>query len=222
MKTNQMMKREFFTTKIKQRTDNSFFSATDLLKVYNNKNKKKKQIADFLKLKQTKDFMNELATDLNINAGKNIFMEKDLIITSIGRDGGTFMQPYLFVKFAMWLSPKFEVQVMKWITDNLIDFRKQAGDHYKEMCSTIQQKYNAILHKNPSPLIFSKEARFLNKLVFGTEQNNQRNNATPQQLDLMNRLQLLNIKLINENNNSKIDRHTKIKEFAKYFCQTQE
>lgn len=42
MKTNQLMKRDFNGTKITQRTKDSFFSATELLKYYNEHNRRKR------------------------------------------------------------------------------------------------------------------------------------------------------------------------------------
>lgn len=34
-------------------------------------------------------------------------------------DGEMWMHPYLFTKFAMWLDPKFELDVIKTVYDNL-------------------------------------------------------------------------------------------------------
>ena len=217
MKTNIVMERDFFSTKISQRTKDSYFCATELLKAYNKSNSgKRKTLYEFLKLNQTKNFMTELAIDLNIKEGKKLFMEHDLIIAVRGKKGQTWMQPYLFIKFAMWLSPKFEVMVMKWVTDNLIDYRTQAGDHYKEMCSCIMDKYTSFFNKKPSPLIFSKEARFLNLLVFQSETGKNRNQATAEQLNLMNKLQVANIKLINEQL-PKTERQKQLQMFAELF-----
>ena len=124
------------------------------------------------------------------------------------------MHPYLFVKFAMWLSPEFEVKVIRFIYDNLIAFRNEAGDYYKEMCLAIQEKYVSYFEKKPDPLVFIKEANFLNQLVFGVNAG-QRNNATEEQLELINRLQKANIKLINEDK-SKQERYSILRNIASY------
>jgi hypothetical protein len=42
------------------------------------------------------------------------------------------------------------------------------------------------------------DVNIINQLVFGNPYGNQRNIATPKQLDLMNRLQIANIKMIKE------------------------
>lgn len=40
------------------------------------------------------------------------------------------MHPILFVKFAMWLNPRFEVQVIKFVYDQMLKYRNDAGDAY--------------------------------------------------------------------------------------------
>src|SRR5690606_32250558 len=127
-----IVKRDFYQAKISQRTKDGFFNATELMRYYNKTADRPKVMAEFWQTKNTQEFLEELANDLNINIGKNLYLKKDLYTTTRGVNGGTFMHPYLFVKFAMWLSPKFEVQIIKWVYDNLIEFRKQAGDYYKE------------------------------------------------------------------------------------------
>jgi hypothetical protein len=108
------------------------------------------------------------------------------------------MHPYLFVKFAMWLSPAYEVKIIKWVYDHLIEFRLLAGDHYKEMCDAIAWRYFDYYKRSAGPDVFMREAHILNQLVFNNPAGNQRNIATEKQLDLMNRLQTANIKMIRE------------------------
>lgn len=213
MKTTILMKRNFNGTPITQRSDDKFFNATELMKHYNLINGKAKLINYFWINKNTKDFMKALVDDLNVNNGDSHYLENDLYTAVRGINGGTYMHPYLFVKFSMWLSPEFEVQVIKWVYDNLIDFRTQAGDYYKEMSSAIQQRYIEYNDEKPDPLVFIKEANFLNELVFGDPKGKQRNEATEQQLDKLNRLQLANIKLI-KSGIGKSKRKQKLIEFS--------
>ena len=213
MKTNVMMKRQFYQTEITQRSEDKYFSATELLRYFNQNNDKKKNIAEFWSNQNTKEYMDALAADLNIHIGNSLYLAKDLYTTSRSSKIGTFMHPYLFIKFAMWLSPQFEVQVIKWVYDNLIDFRNQAGDHYKEMCSAIQDKYVEYFDKKPDPLVFQKEARLINQLVFGDGRERKRNEASEKELELLNKLQIANIKLISKNL-SRDERHLKLREFA--------
>jgi len=197
MKTQVLMKRPFNEFNITQRSGDKFFNSTELLKAYNKTgNRSEKEMKAFFVNKGTQDFMTELVKDMNSNGQNSTYLEKDLYSATRGVNGGTFMHPYLFVKFAMWLSPEFEVQIIKWVYDNLIDYRNQAGDHYVEMCKSIQDVYIGYFNNKPDPMVFMKEASYLNLLVFNDVKGKKRNEATELQLDKLNRLQLANIKLI--------------------------
>lgn len=203
MVTNQIMKREFYDGFISQRTKDGFFNATEFLSAFNKMTGKKKVFAEFWSNKNVADFIEVLQNDTSSNGGNSLVLKP--YETYKGKYGATWMHPYLFVKFAMWLSPELEYKVIKWVYDNLIDFRIQAGDHYKEMCKAISESYYDWCGKNPDPLIFVREAHFLNNVVFSNPKGNQRNDATPEQLDLMNKLQLANIKMIR----AKMDKNTR-------------
>lgn len=218
MKTNQLMQRDFNGISISQRTIDSYFNATELLHIYNSDSKKKKVFAEFWSNRTTNDFLESLERQLNLeqkdNVGNSLYLKKDLFTTKRGKGGETYMHPYLFVKFAMWLSSDFEVKVIKWVYDNLIDFRNQAGNHYKEMCYTIQERYIEYYGSiKIDPLVFANEATYLNELVFGCNSTKRRNDATEKELDLMNRLQLANIKLI-KSGLGKDDRKSQLRMFA--------
>lgn len=124
------------------------------------------------------------------------------------------MHPYLFVKFAMWLSPKFELQVIKWTYDNLIDFRNQAGDHYREMCESIAKNYESYFAKKADPLVFQREIKYLNSLVYGSFDGGKRNELNEKELGLLNDLQKLNIILIQSKQYSVKHRRTRLAEYA--------
>lgn len=215
MKSLQIVKREFNGSFIEQRNTDGYFNATLLLELANAASDKKRRFADFWENDGTQSFMEELARNLNVEKKAHLgnVLITDLYETKRGRGGCTWMHPYLFVKFAMWLSPKFEVQVIKWVYDNLIDFRNQAGDYYKELCSSIMNRYIQYYNDKPSPLIFSNEAKFLNSLVVGEFKGLERNELNEKQLDLLNNLQKLDIDMIN-NGESKFDRHKKLRDYA--------
>jgi hypothetical protein len=141
-------------------------------------------------------------------------LSTDLYFSKKGKNGGVWMNKYLFTKFVMWTSPEYEVKAMIWLHDNLIDFRNQAGDYYKEMCQAINDRFLEFYEKKPDPLIFIKEANYLNQLVFGCN-SGQRNEASEVQLELINRLQLANIKMIKEGK-AKIDRYKILRDLAIY------
>ena len=48
-----------------------------------------------------------------------------------------WMHPFLFIDFAMWINPTFKVTVIKFVYDELINYRNEAGDAYREMAITI-------------------------------------------------------------------------------------
>jgi len=213
MKTNVLMVRRLDGIEIQQRTKDKFLNATMLLSQYNKYTGKNKVMAEFWSNKNTEEFLESLARELNDNVGDSLYLEKDLYTTARGKNGGTWMHPYLFVKFAMWLSTDFEVKVIKWVYDNLIDFRNQSGDHYNEMKEAIQKRYIEHFGKKPNPLVFIKEANYLNKLVYGEFKGGKRNLSNEEQLDKLNKLQLANIKLINQKI-SYFDRKNKLREFS--------
>lgn len=215
MKSLQIVEREFNGSFIEQRNTDGYFNATLLLELANAASDKKRRFADFWENDGTQSFMEELARNLNVEKKAHLgnVLITDLYETKRGRGGCTWMHPYLFVKFAMWLSPKFEVQVIKWVYDNLIDFRNQAGDYYKELCSSIMNRYIQYYNDKPSPLIFSNEAKFLNSLVVGEFKGLERNELNEKQLDLLNNLQKLDIDMIN-NGESKFDRNKKLRDYA--------
>jgi len=224
MKTLQLVKRDFLGHDISQRTDNKYLSATDLMAIYNENTNSKKRIHDFWNNKQTKEFLEALANELNSTNEdsrylgkpiKSMIVEDDLYIIKQGNKGATYMHPYLFIEFAAWLNAEFRVKLYKWIYDNLIDFRNQAGDYYKEMCYVMQKKYLEYFDKKPDPLLFIKEANYLNQLVFGINAGI-RNKATEKELDLMNRLQRANITMINEGK-SKQERYKILRDIATYY-----
>jgi hypothetical protein len=217
LKTTQHMIRKFEGANIPQRTSDKFFNATEMLKYYNKLTNSKKVFAEFLSNQNTIAFISALKTEL-LNIGDSLHLQ--VIDTKRGKNGSTWMHPYLFVKFCFWLSPEFEVKVIKWVYDNLIDFRHEAGDYYKEMCKAISETYHEWYGKNPDPLIFVKEAHFLNYLVFGSTKGKQRNEATEFQLMLMNRLQKLNISMIYDKTNKDV-RYKKLSDFAEMIKKTE-
>lgn len=205
MKTKPVMKREFYDSYVCQRTKDGFFNATEFLKRVNEISGKDMRLQSFFENQGTIEFLKALDIELLLNSTKKGDLENiDFKIntktfeTKRGRYGKTWMHPYLFVKFSMWLSPALEVKIIKWVYDHLIEFRLLAGDHYKELCDAVSRRYYDYYHKAAGPDIYIAEAHILNQLVFGNPMGNQRNIANEQQLDLMNRLQVADIKLIRE------------------------
>ena len=219
MKTNQLMKREFNGTQITQRTKDSFFNATELLSVFNSKSNSQSRLFDFFNNQTTKNFIEVLESDLNLNNGNQRYLESPMKSweSTRGKYGATYMHPYLFVKFAMWLSPEFELAIIKWVYDNLIEVRNQAGDYYKEMCDTIQNNYIELRGEKPNPFVFVNEAKFLNQLCYNSNEVSKRNELSEIELKLLNDLQRLNIKFIKNRNIDNQKRKQMLYEYAVNF-----
>ena len=73
------------------------------------------------------------------------------------------MHPILFIKFAMWLNPRFEVQVIKFVYDQMIKYRNDAGDAYRELGASV----GIIVSKSFMAVAMSNISKGINYIVFG-------------------------------------------------------
>lgn len=158
-----------------QRTKDGMFNATALLNQWNRAAGMKKEMNDYLRLQSTHDFLSALQSEFDFKDGNSPYL------TSRGKySGGTWMTPLLFIDFAMWLNPKFKVQVLKFVYDELIKCRTAAGDNYNVLAKSIASLPD---------VDYPKLARALNWIVFNKHERDIRNTATPQQLQDMDELQ---------------------------------
>lgn len=163
-----------------QRTKDSYFSATKLSKQWNSANGTRKDVSDFLRLSNTKELLTAIYSEMD-DTGIPVSKDGAFIMTrGKGVNQGTWMHPYLFIDFAMWLNPKFKLQVIKFIHDQLIEFRHGAGDNYRELSSAVQRLDN---------INYPNMARGLNYIVFGKHDKELRQNATEVQLKELQDLQ---------------------------------
>lgn len=127
MKTQVIMKRELFGMEISQKSKTEFFSATDLVKAGNKwralNGMDLFNMSEWLRLKSTKEFINELECKY-----------KKVKISGRGRGKHTWVHPLLFIDMALAISPKLKIEVYEWLFDHLIKYRNDSGDSYKEMC----------------------------------------------------------------------------------------
>ena len=165
MITNQVMKRPMGNFLVEQRTKDSMFNATNLLKQWNEASGEKKEITKFFDNDNTKEFISALMEEENLNKQNSAYLK------ARGKNGGTWMHPILFVKFAMWLNPRFEVQVIKFVYDQMLKYRNDAGDAYKELGSAISK----IVSKKFMPAAMCKIAKAINCVVFGKHEHEMRN-----------------------------------------------
>ena len=92
-------------------------------------------------------------------------------------NGGTWLHPVMFVKFAMYLSPRFEYHVLRFVADEMIKYRNLAGDSYKELCSAVSK----LVPKDFVVTAIRKVAEALNYIVFGDHKNGIRNDFGEEQ-----------------------------------------
>lgn len=166
MKTNQVMLRPMGCFSVEQRTKDGMFNATALLKQWNESAGEKKEIKKFFENQNTKEFISALIEEENLNG------EKSAYLTSRGKySGGTWMHPILFVKFAMWLNPRFEVKVIKFIYDQMIAYRNEAGDAYRELSMAVAK----IVAPNFMQSAMKQLAQAINYCVFNEHETAIRN-----------------------------------------------
>ncbi len=174
MKTNQLMKRKMGEFNVTQRTKDGSFCATELLRQWNeyaNLNRgnsphlKQKDLKEFFYNKNTKEFIDALLEEEKLSTKNLAYLKLR------GKSGGTWMHPVLFVKFAMWLNPRFEVQVIKFVYDEMIKYRNEAGDAYNKLGSAVSK----IVRKDFMPQAMQKVGEALNWIVFNEHERNIRN-----------------------------------------------
>lgn len=78
------------------------------------------------------------------------------------------------------LNPRFEVKVVKFVYDQLIEYRHHAGDNYNVLARSIAALPD---------VDYSQVARGLNWIVFNKHERDIRNTASPNQLRALDDLQ---------------------------------
>ena len=184
MKSNQEMIRNIENFSVTQRTSDGFFDGSELLRQWNAVDgHTRRRMSEFLESPKVKDFIDALAEDEShrrkTDKGDNQQVtEADLIKHVKGRmnkNGRTpdkvWMNPILFIKFAMWINPTFEVKVIRFVYDEMIKYRNDAGDAYRDLSSAIGK----IVPADFMPKAMQKVAEALNWIVFGCHEKMARN-----------------------------------------------
>jgi len=135
METEVIMKRQLMGGEIAQKSKNLFFSATDLERV-GNVWRAKNGLSLFNKgqwfaSKATQDFIKTLEDKYGV-----------VKINSRGRNGHTWVHPFIFIDMALAISPQLKIEVYSWIYDHLIQYRNDSGDSYKKMAGALFLKYH--------------------------------------------------------------------------------
>lgn len=187
MKTSVNIIRKMNDFDVIQRTKDSMFNATALINQWNDLVEKdhtqnsgyhkKKEITKFFDNKQTKEFIKVLVDEEKLDTQNSAYVKSR---ANKGDNAGTWMHPYLFIKFAMWLNPKFEYHVIKFVYDELIQNRKLSGAFYNKLCSLLSR------FKDTD---YREVGKILNYVVFNEHVSDRRNSATPEQQEDLQQLE---------------------------------
>lgn len=182
MKTNQIMTRPMGEFKVTQRTKDGYFDGGELIRQWNSvEGNEQRKMDSFLNAVGTSKFIEALIADANEGClGQNCpkidnQVVKKTKIKEKGKSGRPkeqiWMHPFLFIKFAMWINPRFEVKVIRFVYDEMIKFRNLAGDAYPSMCKAVR----SILPEEVFREKIKDLARSLNIIVYGKHETEMRN-----------------------------------------------
>lgn len=201
MKTEQILVRKFNNLDIRQNHLTQMLNANDLFAAYRMTDPNtSKSVVRFMDNESTKSFVEHLIQTEGVPA--------NLVVSSKrGSNGGTWMHPYLFLDFAMWLSVDFKLIAIKWIHDNLCSLRDTAGDDFKELNKVIKDTLNP-----DKPYVYSNECRLIQGIA-GVDTGG-RNLSDAEKLDRLKKLQRADIKLLRSGELDYSKRKRRLLEFA--------
>jgi len=178
MVTNQLMIRKMGDFDVIQRTEDGYFDANALLIQWNGIDwNPKRQMSRFLESPKTKEFIEALKCDESqIAKMQHANNQPFTIIKGKNTKNGktvdkVWMNPLLFIKFSMWINPSFEVKVLHFVYDNMIEYRNMAGDSYQKLAKAVL----SICGNRNSYNTMKKVAEALNYIVFNENKKMIRN-----------------------------------------------
>lgn len=157
MKTNNVIIRPMGEFQVAQRTKDGMFNATALLNQWNNASGQQKQMVHYFENNSTKEFVDTLIAKENLKERNSVYLK------SRGKNGGTWMHPFLFIDFAMWLNPSFKYEVLKFVYDQMIKYRNEAGDAYRDLSASVYK----IVDTSRMSMLMSQISKGINYVVFG-------------------------------------------------------
>lgn len=178
MKTSVNMVRTMGSFEVIQRTKDGMFNATTLLKQWNQLSGQGKKLDNFFENISTKEFIEAIQEEEVLHTRNSVYVKSR---ASRGANAGTWMHPLLFIDFAMWINPRFKYQVIKFVHDQLIQYRHEAGNRYKVLTNAAAQLPG---------VNYRRIANGLNWIVFGRhESGTLRQSATKEQLNTLAEVQ---------------------------------
>ena len=185
MKTEQILERDFYDGRVRQRHQSRLFSANDLFDIYRSHNPTtKKTLQNYFALQSTKELVDTLEHVERIPANQ-------VMDVRLGKRGGTWVHAYVLIDLAMWLDTSFKVRVLGWVYDNLCYLRDAAGDDFKDLMQTIKDEIEPEKH-----WIYTNEIRLIQGLA-GVDAG-ERNSASQDALHKLEVLQKADIKMIKQ------------------------
>lgn len=168
MITNQLMLRKMGDFEVIQRTGDSFFNATRLLKQWNLKSGIERKMDNYFNSEKTKEFINTIMDRENLHTPKMVYVKSR---ASRGDKSGTWMSPILFLDFAMYINPSFKYDAIRFIYDKMIDYRNKAGDAYKTLATNVQK----LVGSNFMPPAMKHIGEAINWIIFNCHEKDLRN-----------------------------------------------
>lgn len=168
MKTNNVMVRPMGNFHVEQRTKDGMFNATALLNQWNESACQKKTLAHYFENANTTEFIKAVEEEEHFTCRNSVYVKSK---ARADRGGGTWMHPLLFIDFAMWLNPSFKVKVIKFVYDEMIKYRNEAGDAYKLLSAAVA----TLVEKPFMAGAMSTISKAINYCVFGDHRKMIRN-----------------------------------------------
>jgi hypothetical protein len=210
--------------------NDGYFSLNDMCVFFPNRN-----VNEWLRNAQTKEYISLVEKDLNpemgdsLNMGNSTYLKtqrfKPAIKTKRGRHGGgSYAHKLVAMKFAMWLSPEFELEVIKAYENGIErkeswDIQRVMAAHgYKFLTDSIKDNIvpKFVKDNRNTRYAYTTEADLINLIVFGKcaciAGGNQRENATEDELSIIEYLQQMDSGLIEAglNYNQRKDKLTEL------------
>jgi hypothetical protein len=103
-----MISRDFYGATIRQRSSDGYLDATAMCKATG------KLLADYKRLKSTKEYLKAFSSDMGIPISVIIQVVKGVQKGKTPQEQGTWIHPYASIHLAIWCSPNFAIMVTKW------------------------------------------------------------------------------------------------------------
>lgn len=151
-----------------QRTADGMFNATDLLKQWNEISSVERKLDNYFASSKTQEFINTIISRENLHTPKMVYVKSK---ARADRGGGTWMHPLLFIDFCMYVNPSFKYDVLRFVYDQMIKYRNDAGDAYRELGYAVRK----LVDKSFMPVAMSNIGKALNFCVFNANEKMMRN-----------------------------------------------